>query len=218
MSSTLKPLGILLVHSHEIMRGGLRAMLESDETIFRYVVDEADSGRAAITQARARHFAIAIIGYDLPDMKGTEAIIELRLINPHTRYLFLSGTNEAAHVRAMARAGALGHISTNISTRQLLGAIRSVYQNNTYYSADIVRQLEEGCEAPASNALAEAGLTRRELEILMLVAQEKTNEEMAAILFISRRTVDTHRQNLMHKLKVKNTAGLLKAAYQLKIV
>ena len=119
----------------------------------------------------------------------------------------------------MISEGANGYILKNIEPSQLLHAIQVVLAGSSYYSNEVALKLIDSAKNPETVLPAsKSRLTKRELEILKMIALEMTNDEIANGLFISKRTVDTHRQNLLNKLHVKNTAGLIKAAYAFDLV
>ena len=215
-SASQRTINILIVHSHQLIREGVKNMLGSSDTSFKFDISEADSGEAAL--GRPQLFDVVIVDYELPGMKGSQAILQLRAKNPHTRFLALLYENESAYVRDMTTCGAVGYVSTNVNSMQLVRAIECMIANKPFSSAGIPAKSGAGTPEGGASELEKLGLTKRELEILCMIAQEKTNEDMAEMLFISKRTVDTHRQNLLHKLRARNTAGLIRAAYQLKIV
>jgi DNA-binding NarL/FixJ family response regulator len=119
----------------------------------------------------------------------------------------------------MMDAGAKGYILKNIDPPQMLSAIRSVLENKTYFSNEVATQLLEADKKERIRALWQLNeLTKRETEVLKMIAMELTNEEIAEKLSIGKRTVDAHRQNLLRKLHAKNTVGLIKAAYKLNLI
>jgi DNA-binding NarL/FixJ family response regulator len=217
--SPLKLINLLIVDDHQMIRDGIKIMLKSHETIFRFNITEADSGENAILKMQTKIFDVVIVDCELPGIKGNQTIAQVKEKNPQAKFLALSNYDELTYVQEMINAGAMGYILKNVEVQQLIQAIKSVLENKPYYSSEVaVKLMQSGHNGTATNGIIKAGLTKREFEILTMIAQEKTNEEIAEMLFISKRTVDTHRQNLMHKLRAKNTAGLIKAAYQLKIV
>ncbi len=138
---------------------------------------------------------------------------------PDTKFLALSNYDELAYIESMIAAGASGYILKNIEPLQLLNAIKTVLENKNFYSNEVAIKLIEGSRKPELKAsLNNNKLTKREIEVLKLIAMEYTNEEIAKQLSVGKRTIDTHRQNLLQKLHAKNTVGLTKAAYALNLV
>ena len=135
------------------------------------------------------------------------------------KVLALSNYDELSYVKSMINEGANGYILKNIEPSQLVHAIQSVLGGSSYYSNEVALKLIDSAKNTDSIIPPnKSRLTKRELEVLKMIALEMTNDEIAKGLFISKRTVDTHRQNLLNKLHVKNTAGLIKAAYAFNLV
>jgi DNA-binding NarL/FixJ family response regulator len=152
-------------------------------------------------------------------MSGTETLQKIHLYKKDLKVLALSNYDELSYVKSMINEGANGYILKNIEPAQLIHAIQAVLTGSSYYSNEVALKLIDS--ARTSDHLIPAiknRLTKRELEILKMIALEMTNDQIAKGLFISKRTVDTHRQNLLNKLHVKNTAGLIKAAYAFNLV
>jgi DNA-binding NarL/FixJ family response regulator len=119
----------------------------------------------------------------------------------------------------MIKAGVKGYILKNVEPSQLYKAIKTILAGKVYYSSEIaIKLLEASQKATLNIAKTKNSLTPRETEVLKLICMEKTNDEIADELFVSRRTIDTHRQNLLLKLRAKNTAGLIKAAFRLQLI
>jgi DNA-binding NarL/FixJ family response regulator len=220
-----KKIKILIVDDHKMVRDGIRSMIESQEKKYLFQVDEAENGEVGIEKAKQIFYDIIIMDYQLPVLNGVDATKAILDHNPMIRILALSNYDEYMYIDNMMKAGARGFVLKNIGPEEFISAIEAVLSGKNYYSNDVavklisfdqnnvqvarlVRQKRDKAEM----------LSKRELEILKLIAAEYTNEEIAIRLFISKRTVDTHRQNLMKKLNVKNTAGLVKHAFELKIL
>lgn len=220
-----RKLKILIVDDHKMVRDGIRSMLESQIKKIRFLVEEAQNGEEGIEKAGKMDFDIIIMDYQLPTLNGVEATSLILENNPKAKILALSNYDEYMYIDNMMRAGARGFVLKNIGPEEFINAIEAVMQGKNYYSSDVAVKLIsfDHHNIPLVRLLKHKSdkreiLSKRELEILRLVAAEYTNEEIAATLFISKRTVDTHRHNLMKKLDVKNTAGLVKSAMELKIL
>ena len=215
----LKIIRLLIVDDHQMVRDGIRVMLESKENFLRFEIDEAENGEIAIRKILKKNFDIVLIDYQLPGMSGTETLQRIRLYKKDIKVLALSNYDEFSYVKSMIDGGANGYILKNIEPSQLINAIQSVLAGIPYYSNEVALKLIDSAKNPNETVPArKSGLTKRELEILKMIALEMTNDEIAKSLFISKRTVDTHRQNLLNKLNVKNTAGLIKAAYEFNLI
>lgn len=219
MKTSVKIIRLLIIDDHQMVRDGIRVMLESRENFLRFEIDEAENGEMAIQKILKKHFDIVLIDYQLPGMTGTETLQKIRLYKKDIKVLALSNYDELSYVKSMVNEGANGYILKNIEPSQLIQAIQSVQAGTPYYSNEVALKLIDSSKnLDKSINIHESGLTKRELEILKMIALEMTNDEIATTLFISKRTVDTHRQNVLNKLNVKNTAGLIKAAYAFKLL
>lgn len=215
----LKIIRLLIVDDHQMVRDGIKVMLESKENFLRFEIDEAENGEIAIRKILKKNFDIVLIDYQLPGMSGTETLQRIRLYKKDIKVLALSNYDEFSYVKSMIDGGANGYILKNIEPSQLINAIQSVLADIPYYSNEVALKLIDSAKnADKTIPARKSGLTKRELEILKMIAFEMTNDEIAKSLFISKRTVDTHRQNLLNKLNVKNTAGLIKAAYEFNLL
>jgi DNA-binding NarL/FixJ family response regulator len=214
-----KLISVLIVDDHQMVRDGIKTMLKTQESVFRFKITEAESGESAIQKAKYNVFDLVIIDYQLPGLLGHQTIEQIKIHNPKMKFLALSNYEEISYVQNMISAGAIGFILKNIEPIQLFTAIKSVLENKSYYSSEVAMKLLNAEHIGKRTASIEKyNLTKREVEVLKMIAQENTNDEISEILFIAKRTVDTHRQNLLHKLRAKNTAGLIKAAYELKVI
>ena len=210
---------LLIIDDHQMVRDGIRVMLESREAFLQFEIDEAENGEAGIQKILKKEFDIVLIDYQLPGMSGTETLQKIHLYKKDMKVLALSNYDELSYVKSMINEGASGYILKNIEPAQLIHAIQVVLNGSSYYSNEVALKLIDSAKSSDNFIPANKNrLTKRELEILKMIALEMTNDEIAKGLFISKRTVDTHRQNLLNKLHVKNTAGLIKAAYAFNLV
>ena len=194
-------------------------MLESKKNFLQFDIDEAENGEIAIQKILKKNFDIVLIDYQLPGITGVETLQRIRLYKKDMKVLALSNYDEFSYVKSMIDEGANGYILKNIDPSQLIHAIESVLAGTPYYSNEVALKLIDSAKnSDRSVTVDKSGLSKRELEILKMIALEMTNDEIAKSLFISKRTVDTHRQNLLKKLHVKNTVGLIKAAYAFKLL
>ena len=203
---------ILLVDDHNIVKQGLRVILESHENI--KVVDEAGNGKEAIEKLRGGlDVNLVVIDINMPEMNGIEAAEIIVKEFPDLRILALTMLNEEYHIRKMLKAGAHGYILKNSSKDELLNAVLSINKGEHYFSKEatniIMMDMVNGTPANNDVPVEEVYLTEREKDIIKLIAKEFTNAEIAEKLFISVRTVDAHRRNLLQKIGARNTAGLV---------
>jgi DNA-binding NarL/FixJ family response regulator len=218
----MKKIKILITDDHKLIRDGLKVMLELFNGKYIFSIDEASSGEAAIEKVKNKAYDIVLMDFQLPGMTGAEAARIIMQKKPGTKILALSNYSEYSYIDKMITTGKVkGYILKNISQDELLRAIETVLADRRYYSNEIALSLlshekseTEGLGATSETAIRQL-LSKRELEILRLIADENTNEAIAEKLSISKRTVDTHRQNIMVKLNVRNAVGLIKAALQM---
>ena len=208
---------LLIIDDHQMVRDGIRVMLESQSKTYSFVITEAENGEDAIKYILKYDYDIILIDYQLPKMSGMETVERILLYKPNTKILALSNYDELTYINNMLKAGVSGYILKNVEPVELIAAIKTILNNKVYYSNEVAVKLIEGKKKTFSN-IDKYSLTKRELEILKLITAEKTNDEISTLLFIAKRTVDSHRQNLLNKLGVKNTVGLTKIAIELKIV
>ena len=195
-------ISLLLVDDHAILRAGIRARLEREPDMT--VVGEAASAEQAIDRCAALTPDVILLDLLLPRRAGSEAIPELRRRAPRSRVLVLSSQAAPSWVRQALNAGAAGYLSKRASDRELAGAIRSIASGDGYVEPTLGARLIVDSSQTALEALSE-----RERDVLQLLALGYTNQEIAARLFISVRTVDTHRAHIMLKLALESRAELV---------
>lgn len=214
-----EPLNVLIVDDHKMIRDGLKVMLSSFKKQLHFHIEEAESGEQALKKIGRQDFHLVIIDYHMPGISGAETILRILRYKPNTKILGLSNYDELPYIQNMLDAGAKGYVLKNIDPPQMLAAIRTILEDKNYYSNEVATKLLEVNRKDKINSVRQMNqLTRRELEVLKMIAMEMTNEEIAEKLSIGKRTVDSHRQNLLHKLHAKNSVGLIKAAYKLKLI
>src|SRR6185312_11513025 len=192
---------ILIVDDHKLLRQGLKKMLSSLKKYLNIQVTEADSGAQAILKINQKDFNLIIMDYQMPDTSGLETIRRILRFKPRMKIIILSNYDELVFVESVRDAGAKGYLLKDIESGELLKAITKVLAGNSYYSNEIALKLLESNENhKPPNKFGKVKLTNREMEILTLIAMELSTEEIAEKLFISKKTVDTHRQNLRYKL------------------
>lgn len=202
----------LIVDDHQMIRDGIRTMLESNIKNFKFIVTESDSGKDAIDKVQSNDYDIILMDYQLPKLNGAETIYQLLLYKPKLKILALSGFDEYSYINNMMESGAKGYVLKNIGPTELVTAIEAILNGKFYYSSDIATKLIHTKEIKSN--ISPSTLSSRELELIKLIAIEKSNMEIAEILNISTRTVETHRHNILNKLGVKNTVGIIKYAIE----
>ncbi len=199
MSETLK---ILIVDDHAIVREGLRWLISTEPGMT--VVGEAENGVEAVQRAYALHPDVILMDLVMPRQDGIMAIGEIKKALPKTRILVLTSFMEDEKVFPAIKAGALGYLLKDTAPRELLQAIRDVARDLPTMHPTIARKLMQELQRPSDLPLTEAPLTGREIEVLKLVAQGLTNEDIAKSLFISERTARTHVSKILSKLHLAN--------------
>ena len=211
---------VLLADDHMIVREGLRALLGVEADI--EVVGEAETGRQALQLAKKLRPAVLVMDIAMPLLNGLEATRQILKAVPATRVLILSGHSDDEYVRQVILLGAAGYLIKQTSADLLSRAIREVHKGNTFFSPSIANRVHSLYqESPNGRALIGKkgpALTSREMEVLQLVAEGKANKQVARELGISVKTVEKHRQKLMSKLDLHDTAGLTRYAISAGII
>lgn len=217
MANLLKNISILIIDDHKMVRDGLRVMLESIDRYYKITVAEAESGRHALAKISRQPVDLVIVDYQMPEMSGTETVLRILRFKPEMKLIALSNYDETANIVSMTEAGVNGYVLKNIEREEMLKAIRTVLSGKQYFSNEIALKLIEdaGLEEPIPQTSA---ITPRERQVLELIHQGMKNEAIAQQLHVSKRTIDSHRQNLRMKLNATNPVELLRAAYMLGIL
>ncbi len=217
LNNNIQKVRLLIVDDHQMVRDGIRVMLESQTKTYKFIITEAENGEDAIQNILKNDYDIILIDYQLPKMTGMETVERILLYKPTTKILALSNYDELTYINNMLKAGANGYILKNVEPLELIAAIKTILHDKVFYSNEVAIKLIESKKRIVSN-IEKYALTKRELQILKLITQEKTNDEISTLLCIAKRTVDSHRQNLLNKLHVKNTVGLTKIAIESKLI
>ena len=200
--------GVLLADDHPVVRSGLRELL-SGEPDFR-VVAEVDDGAQAVDRALADDVDLAILDITMPRMTGLQAARELASRKPGLRILMLSMHENEQFLFEALRAGASGYVLKTAADRDLVNACRATMRGETFlYAGAVAALVREHLERDATSL---DPLTPREIEVVKLVAEGHTSDEIAGMLFISRKTVDRHRANILEKLGMRDRVDLTRYA------
>lgn len=213
-SSSAKPIRILLADDHELVRDGIRARLENEGAFD--IVGEATNGLEAIELVSELAPDVLLMDISMPVMNGLDAAREIRKRFPKVNILVLSVYDNPEYVRGVMQAGARGYILKDISAPEMINAITSVCSGGYYFSSAVGSTLIAG-EQP-TNVVDPYGLTDREREVLIGVANGRPNKEIARELGISVRTVESHRLNIRDKVGSGNAAHLYKIAQELQLL
>ena len=201
---------ILLADDHIIIRSGLRLLLEQ-QTDFK-VVGEASNGREAIKLVSELHPEVAILDIGMPELNGIEATRQILVENPLTQVVILSMHSDEGYVLRALRAGARAYILKNSAEMDLIRAVRTVAEGKSFFSPVISKMLLEDYVRQVQDKGVEDSyelLTPREREVLQLLAEGRTNKEVANVLNLSLYTVETHRGNILQKLNLHGVPDLI---------
>lgn len=205
---------VLLAEDHTIVRDGLRRLLEAESDI--EVVGEAETGRQAVNLARELVPDVIVMDIAMPSLNGMEATRQIRAVLPDIKILILSAHSDDAYVERVTELGASGYLIKQTSSHFLAEAIREVHKGNLFFSPSVAkRHLHKRETTLGRKGRATTKITRlspRELEVLQLIAEGRANKQVAAELEISIKTVEKHRDHLMRKLDIHDTAGLTRYA------
>lgn len=206
---------ILIVDDHQILSSGIKNLLH--QHIAEVLVDTANTGSIAIEKTTSINYDIILLDINLPDTDGIKLCKKIRAQNLEVKIIALSSHEEAVIIKKTIQAGANSYVVKSKGENTLLEAIEKVTSDGYYFPEEITHLLL-GIEQYKKRDSLIPVLTRREKEVLHLILQEMTTIEIAKKLFISEATVTTHRQNLLSKLGARNTAGLVKKAFELGLV
>ena len=198
---------IYLTDDHAILLGGLIKILSTEEDF--EVVGSAGNVAETLDDLTRLNVDLLITDYNLPDDDGLTLVRRARTKYPSLKIIVLSMHDEAHLIKEILKEGVDGYILKKDSHEELVNAVRAVKNGRVYLSSDVNTMLMKGLHSNDEQRL----LTDREREILKLIAREYTNKQMAEELFISERTVETHRKNIFRKTKTNNLVGLIKFAY-----
>ncbi|MEM7375318.1 MAG: response regulator transcription factor [Bacteroidota bacterium] len=206
---------VLIADDHQVLIDGIRAMLERQEDMD--LIDQALTGTSVFEILQEKIADVLILDLDLPEMDGIEVCKKMQSSHPKTNILILSMHGDSHHVKTVLNHGATGYVLKNTGEEELLLAIRKVYAGERYISQSLQQLMLEsmlhGKKAESSSLLLPR-LTRREKQVLGLIVEGHTNAEIADILHISIKTVESHRTNLLDKLNARNTASLVRISME----
>ena len=210
----MKKISVLLAEDHAVVRQGLRSLLSAEPDI--EVVGEAGNGRQAIQMAREMRPDVVVMDIAMPLLNGLEATCQIIGDGIPTRVLILSSYADDEYVHQLTEAGASGYLVKQTAAIDLIKAVREIARGNAYFSPSILKRLLELYrESSAKGRLLRRRseyLTSRENEVLQMVAEGHVNKQIAAVLNLSIKTVEKHRQQLMDKLNIHDVAGLTRYA------
>ena len=209
-----KHISVLLTDDHAVVRQGFKMLLEAEKDI--KVIAEASNGREAVKFAKQFRPDVVLMDIAMPQLNGFEATRQILKAVPATRIIILSAYSDSEYVDRVIALGAAGYLLKQSSAQVLAHAIREVKTGKIFFSAEIAKRLAQSNKKTLDRGgvlrKKDLSLSSREAEVLQLIAEGKANKEIASELAISIKTVEKHRQNLMEKLNIHDTAGLTRYA------
>ena len=216
----MKRITVLLAEDHMIVREGFRKMLELEGDF--EIVAEAPNGRQAVALARKFHPDVVLMDIAMPLLNGLEATRQVLKALPVTKVIMLSAHSDDAYVKNATESGAVGFLLKQTSAHDVCRAIREVHKGKTFFSPSISRRQDRihplSPDRDGGFSKKAAVLTSREMEVLQLIAEGKANKETADELGIGIKTVEKHREHIMQKLDIHDTAGLTRYAISAGII
>lgn len=211
----MEKIKVLLVDDHQIVRDGIRALISDDPAI--NIISEASSASELYMKLETYKPQVVLMDINLPDETGIDITRNLKVTHPSVKILILSMHMTEEFVVNAIEAGACGYLPKNTTRKELLEAIKALHKGEDYFNEAISNILIKTYVKKAQSSGREkevkhVELTRREREIITLFAQGSSNKEIADTLFISVRTVESHKNNIMNKLELKSTVDLVKYA------
>lgn len=212
---------VLLADDHELMRQGVRNLLELYPDL--EICGEAKDGQEAVEKALECQPDVAMLDLSMPKMGGLEATRQIREVLPETEVLILTAHDTNVLVREVLNAGARGYVLKSDNSTQIVDAVKAIAQHNLYFSSGISESvldlLSKNAEIPETDeTLPDSPLTARETEVVRLLALGKSNKEIASTLYISVRTVETHRRTIFNKLDINSIAMLVRYAIRHRLI
>ena len=222
---TMKKTRIIIADDHSVVRSGLRLLLQSSPDFT--VVAEAEDGEEAVALVDRHKPDVVVMDISMPKLNGIEATGIMKQSNPELKIIILTVHEDEEYVYQMLRAGASGYVLKSAGKKEIFAAIESALSGERFFSPGISKLIIEGFIKRDKEQLqaqeqiqmhSKQQLTKREIEVLQYIAQGFTNRKIAEALFLSIRTINTHRTNLMQKLDIHDTARLVRYAIETGLV
>jgi two-component system, NarL family, response regulator LiaR len=217
----MQKIKILFADDHAIVRDGLRSLFKSDPGFS--IVGEAADGAEAVKLVAKWRPDVAVLDISMPNVNGIEATAMIKENYPETKVLILTIHENEEYIRELILAGADGYVLKNAEKKEIFDGVRTVAAGSTFFSASVSKALLEGLVRSTRNRVPfqltnEAKLTKRETEVLRLIAEGMTSKQIAERLSLSVTTVNSHRTNMMKKLNIHEIVGLVKYAIQKSLI
>lgn len=211
----MKQIRLVLADDHQLIREGFRALLGNNERL--EIVGEAEDGVELVQMVRQRQPDLVLADIHMPNLNGLDALKQLIAEFPSIKFIVLTMHDEREYVLNAIRLGASGYVMKNVERKELEKAIMAVHEGGKYFSPEVANVLAESVARPSA-VMEFPEISPREKEVLMLVAEGLSTKQVADRLGISTRTVESHRINMLKKLKAGNTAELIRKAIELRII
>lgn len=206
-------INVAIVDDHSVVINGLQHMLQHFDTI--NIVGVYENGKSLLEGLKTIKPDVLLLDIQLPDINGNDLTVIIKKEYPSIRILAMTGFDMTYYVKTIMHKGATGYLLKNTTEKILVEAIETLYAGEQYIDPSLREQLLQDLLNNRKSTVQNPTLTRREKDVLKLIVEENTNQEIAKKLFLSLRTIEHYRTNLMQKLDVKNTAGLVKIAIQM---
>jgi DNA-binding NarL/FixJ family response regulator len=203
---------VIIADDHQMFIDGIKSLLRNEKHI--RILSEVNDGKSALEAINTNTYDLLITDVSMGEMSGVELTKIVKHNFPELKVLVLSMHNEKQIISEILLAEAEGYVLKNTGKEELLLAINTIIAGDTFYSKEVLKLMLQSVTQNTKKEEATKDLTERELEIILLIVQEYSTPEIAELLFISPRTVETHRKNIMQKLNTKTIVGLMKFAFR----
>ncbi len=213
----MEKIKVLVADDHQIMLDGLKAILTKDRSIS--VIGTACNGLEVLEFLKKEAVDVILLDLQMPVMDGLETTMHVKKSYPDVKIIMLTTNDEGSIITSLFKAGATGYLLKNASKQYLLQGIRDAYEGKKVISSHLTEKMIESLtDSPKVKEGAVPKITKREIEVVKLIAQEYTTQEIADQLFVSTNTVATHKRNLFVKMDVKNSVGMVKKAMDWELI
>ncbi|RED48980.1 response regulator [Seonamhaeicola aphaedonensis] len=210
----MKTIKLVIADDHELFRNGLKELLKRHEDI--EVVQCVSDGEELIKFVKTHpDIDIVLLDITMPNMDGFEALNKLKSVNTNVKPIIISMHDDGNYIAKCAKMGAFSYLLKNTDQEELVKVVRIVSEDKKYFSPNISEKM---IDYMSENTVSEDILSKKEAEVLLLISKGNTTKEIAAELYVSSRTIETHRANILKKLNVKNTAELIIKAVKMKLI
>ncbi|UKM65560.1 response regulator transcription factor [Flavobacteriaceae bacterium GSB9] len=205
---------VIIADDHELFRNGLKELLIKQDDI-NVVATVGDGEQFMEVVKEIKDINIVLLDITMPNMDGFQVLKALKNLNASIKPIIISMHNDGNYIAKCAKSGAYGYLLKNADEDELVKAIRMVNKGQKYFNSEIAEKM---INFMSEQKVSENILSKKEKEVLNLISEGYTTKEIAAKLFVSTRTIETHRANILKKLEVKNTAELIKKAAQINLI